>query len=136
MFQFFVVVVGVFLSMSRFLVTDHLFFAFMQIVIGHVLQSEKQHIEEYITIFLNQGLLKLYHHYNFFLFILAACNSRLTTFNGSIESPNYPRAYSNNANCSWVIDTMDGNTINISFVAFDLESHSSCRYDYLEVGDI
>ena len=39
--------------MSKFVVTDYLFFAFMQIVVltGHVLQSEKQHIEEFVTSF-------------------------------------------------------------------------------------
>ena len=64
---------------------------------------------------------------------LSDCNHRLTEFSGAIESPNYPQRYNNGASCSWVIDTTDGNTLNISFAAFNLETHSSCRYDYLEV---
>ncbi|XP_076437271.1 cubilin-like isoform X2 [Babylonia areolata] len=63
------------------------------------------------------------------------CRARLTAFSGAIESPNYPQTYHNNLNCSWIIDTTEGNTINISFVAFHLESGSGCIFDYLEILD-
>nr|KAG5692365.1 hypothetical protein BaRGS_007978 [Batillaria attramentaria] len=64
-----------------------------------------------------------------------SCNNRLTAFNGAIESPNFPQPYSINSNCSWTIEASPGNTINISFSTFDLETHSSCQYDYLELRD-
>ncbi|XP_070174131.1 cubilin-like [Littorina saxatilis] len=66
---------------------------------------------------------------------LTECNNRLTDYNGVIESPNYPLPYPHNGQCSWIIDTTNGNTLNITFATFSMESHSSCRYDYVELLD-
>ncbi|PVD35988.1 hypothetical protein C0Q70_02958 [Pomacea canaliculata] len=63
------------------------------------------------------------------------CTNRLTAFSGAIESPNYPQPYPHNISCTWIIDTTEGNAVNISFATFDLESDSNCRYDYLEIRD-
>ncbi|XP_041372182.1 cubilin-like [Gigantopelta aegis] len=63
------------------------------------------------------------------------CNNVLTSFSGVIESPNFPNRYPHNRNCTWIIQTTLGNTVNVSFSHFDIESHSSCRYDRLQVRD-
>ncbi|XP_071156308.1 cubilin-like isoform X2 [Mytilus edulis] len=63
------------------------------------------------------------------------CNVRLTSWSGVIESPNFPNAYYHNRNCTWTIETTMGNTINASFSHFDIESHSNCLYDYLQIRD-
>lgn len=60
---------------------------------------------------------------------------RLTARTGFIESANYPDAYPHGEDCSWVIETTVGNTINISFVDLDLEYHGQCVYDYIKVID-
>ena len=52
---------------------------------------------------------------------------------GTITSPNYPRNYPSNANCVWRITVPPGYRVQLSFSAFNLESHSSCNYDYVEL---
>ncbi|KAJ8389047.1 hypothetical protein AAFF_G00124440 [Aldrovandia affinis] len=53
---------------------------------------------------------------------------------GFIESSNYPNTYPPSSQCSWTIQTTMGNTINYTFLAFDLEpGYSSCYYDYLKL---
>ena len=69
----------------------------------------------------------------FHVFVFSECNNLLTSFSGVIESPNFPNAYPHNRNCTWVIQTTLGNTVNASFSHFDIESHSQCRYDRLQV---
>ncbi|WAR06635.1 CUBN-like protein [Mya arenaria] len=61
------------------------------------------------------------------------CSNTLTNFSGVIESPNFPNAYPHNLNCTWVIDTTMGNTVNISFSHFSLEKN--CNFDYLKIND-
>ncbi|KAL8573023.1 hypothetical protein ACOMHN_010453 [Nucella lapillus] len=63
------------------------------------------------------------------------CRNRLTAQSGVIESINYPDTYHNNQNCSWLIATTAGKTVNISFQTFHLESDSGCNHDYLEILD-
>ena len=41
---------------------------------------------------------------------------------GIIESPNYPRNYSNDANCKWLIEVDEGSSIKLNFVSFDIEN--------------
>ena len=55
---------------------------------------------------------------------------------GVIESPNFPRNYEHETNCSWLIDAPIGNKVNISFSHFELESGVNkdvCDNDYLEI---
>ena len=64
---------------------------------------------------------------------VSVCSNTLTDFSGVIESPNFPNPYPHSRNCSWLIDTTLGNTVNISFSHFEIESHSGCQFDYLQV---
>ena len=57
----------------------------------------------------------------------------MTTPTGSFTSPNYPSPYSHNSECFWTITVSAGSSIQLSFLDFDVEAHSACRYDYLEV---
>ena len=52
-----------------------------------------------------------------------------------ITSPNYPTDYNNNHRCSVVIRFSQGQRVSMQFLAFNLEPHSSCGYDWLEVRD-
>ncbi|XP_050407117.2 cubilin, partial [Patella vulgata] len=63
------------------------------------------------------------------------CNTRLTSHDGVIESPNFPNSYPHIRNCTWVIQTTMGNKINASFSHFDLEGSATCSYDYLQLFD-
>nr|XP_018673033.1 cubilin isoform X1 [Ciona intestinalis] len=53
---------------------------------------------------------------------------------GYITSPNYPGNYPHKADCRYRINAgSTSRTITLRFTAFNLESHSSCRYDFVEV---
>ncbi|KAM6162076.1 cubilin isoform 2-T2 [Erethizon dorsatum] len=54
---------------------------------------------------------------------------------GILESINYPNPYSTNQRCNWTIQATRGNTVNYTFAAFDLEHHTNCATDYLELYD-
>ncbi|KAK3106526.1 hypothetical protein FSP39_021900 [Pinctada imbricata] len=71
----------------------------------------------------------------FHIYYSTVCNNRLTTYSGVIESPNFPDPYPHNRNCTWIIDTTLGNTVNVSFSHFDVEGDANCQYDYLELRD-
>ena len=50
-------------------------------------------------------------------------------------TPNYPRKYAASKTCYWNINAPSGKRIELRFVDFNLESSSSCQYDYLEIYD-
>ncbi|RVE59186.1 hypothetical protein OJAV_G00201620 [Oryzias javanicus] len=52
---------------------------------------------------------------------------------GMVESPNFPNIYPANAMCSWTIQASSGNTINYTFIAFDLEASFTSCYDYIKL---
>ncbi|XP_060048215.1 cubilin [Erinaceus europaeus] len=54
---------------------------------------------------------------------------------GILESIHYPKPYSNNERCNWTIQATNGNTVNYTFLAFELEYHINCSTDYLELYD-
>ncbi|KAM3920451.1 embryonic protein UVS.2-like [Leptodactylus fuscus] len=62
------------------------------------------------------------------------CANLLNEMSGSFTSANYPSIYPNKANCVWLIRT-PGGQVAIQFAAFDLQSSSSCAYDYLKIYD-
>lgn len=52
---------------------------------------------------------------------------------GVLESIHYPNPYSHNQRCNWTIQATTGNTVNYTFLGFELENHINCSTDYLEV---
>ncbi|XP_031795774.1 cubilin [Sarcophilus harrisii] len=54
---------------------------------------------------------------------------------GVLESINYPNPYFKAQNCNWTIEVTAGNTINYTFLAFELEDDENCTVDYLELYD-
>ncbi|KAG6453574.1 hypothetical protein O3G_MSEX008219 [Manduca sexta] len=62
-----------------------------------------------------------------------ACGGTLTSEEGTIASPNYPRPYPADAHCEWILKTSPGNKVYITFERFDLEESEGCNEDYLEV---
>ena len=57
----------------------------------------------------------------------------LTASNGTVTSPNYPNNYKSNSNCAWRITVPAGFRVYLVFEDFELESHSSCNYDSVEL---
>jgi len=54
---------------------------------------------------------------------------------GVVTSPNYPGNYPNNLEKTETIQVEEGLIISLQFTAFDIESHSTCRYDHLTITD-
>lgn len=66
----------------------------------------------------------------------AICGGNLTIDSGyKIESPNFPRKYKINKECIWRITVPDRFQVAMEFNSFDLEIHSTCRHDFIEVRD-
>ena len=66
----------------------------------------------------------------------SVCYQHHKLINGYIQSPNFPRNYPNNANCSYLISSSDPPTrIILTTEQFNLESQSTCHYDSLKIYD-
>ncbi|XP_032366699.1 cubilin [Etheostoma spectabile] len=66
---------------------------------------------------------------------LEGCGDTLTSPSGTITSPGHPNNYPHGANCTWYISVAPGNLVRLSFDSFNLEYHTNCYYDYVEVYD-
>ena len=69
------------------------------------------------------------------LFIRAVCNTEVSGLSGVIESPNFPRPYPHDRNCTWTIAAPQGNRVSITFSHFEVEDHpeGNCTFDFVEV---
>ncbi|KAF7272619.1 protein tolkin-like [Rhynchophorus ferrugineus] len=54
---------------------------------------------------------------------------------GYLESPNYPDEYHPSQKCTWLITVPEKYQIAVKFLAFDLEHHANCSYDYVAIRD-
>ncbi|XP_014605735.1 PREDICTED: cubilin-like [Polistes canadensis] len=63
------------------------------------------------------------------------CGGILKSAKGDIVSPNYPQPYGHNAECIWRIVVAAGSTVQLIVVDFDLEHHTKCRYDFVEISE-
>ncbi|KAF7700135.1 membrane frizzled-related protein isoform X2 [Silurus meridionalis] len=63
------------------------------------------------------------------------CGGEKTGPSGSLISPNHPKAYPHQQQCTWHISTKKGNVIQLRFHNFSLETGDVCEFDYIEVYD-
>uniref|UniRef100_A0A2K5QCJ5 CUB domain containing protein 2 n=1 Tax=Cebus imitator TaxID=2715852 RepID=A0A2K5QCJ5_CEBIM len=61
------------------------------------------------------------------------CGGVLSAPSGNFSSPNFPRLYPYNTECSWLIVVAEGSSVLLTFHAFDLEYHDTCSFDFLEI---
>ncbi|XP_012136673.2 cubilin [Megachile rotundata] len=61
------------------------------------------------------------------------CGGRFIKLNGAIRSPNYPKKYPDKKECVWIIEAPNKQRVILNIKHFDLEPHSDCRFDYLEI---
>ena len=54
---------------------------------------------------------------------------------GEVTSPNYPNNYPNNLKKTEKIQVDEGLILSLEFTSFDIESHSTCRFDHLTITD-
>ncbi|CAH2083519.1 unnamed protein product [Euphydryas editha] len=63
------------------------------------------------------------------------CGGVLDNEEGSIIYPISNTTYGHNSRCAWVIHTSPDKVINVTFTKFNLEYHSDCRYDFVQIHD-
>jgi len=61
------------------------------------------------------------------------CGGELSGLTGSFVSPNYPLPYGHSTTCFWNVSVSRGSKIELRFTDFDLERHSVCYFDYVQV---
>ena len=54
---------------------------------------------------------------------------------GNVTSPNYPDNYPNGLERTETIQVEQGLILSLQFNAFNIQSHSTCRYDHLTITD-
>ncbi|XP_067326675.1 cubilin [Anolis sagrei] len=67
------------------------------------------------------------------LWQINGCGGDLYGTSGSFHSLGYPNKYPHNRECQWYIHTTPGSSIQLTILEFDVEYHSSCNYDVLEI---
>ncbi|KAM7390891.1 hypothetical protein PAMA_008881 [Pampus argenteus] len=63
------------------------------------------------------------------------CGGTFTDSEGIIISPNWPNNYAHNRQCIYLIRLPVGEKVALNFTNMNLESHSTCMFDYVEVHD-
>ncbi|KAL2085662.1 hypothetical protein ACEWY4_018982 [Coilia grayii] len=63
------------------------------------------------------------------------CGANFSAPQGRVVSPNYPQDYPSRSNCSYLIDAGAQTVIVLSFRTFQIEGHSTCRYDGVKIYD-
>uniref|UniRef100_A0A8C6W9S3 Cubilin n=1 Tax=Nannospalax galili TaxID=1026970 RepID=A0A8C6W9S3_NANGA len=61
------------------------------------------------------------------------CGGEMSGDMGSFSSPEYPNKYPPNKECIWYIRTALGSSIQLTIHDFDVEYHSACNFDTLEI---
>lgn len=65
----------------------------------------------------------------------SSCNGLLYGLTGRLRYPPGNSSYEHNAQCAWVIRTNASLVLNVTFISFDLEDSSECRFDWLQIND-
>ncbi|XP_072933024.1 cubilin-like [Epargyreus clarus] len=63
------------------------------------------------------------------------CGGVIDEEEGSIAYPISNTTYKHNSRCAWVIHTKPDKVINVTFNKFNLENHTDCLYDFLQIHD-
>ena len=99
--------------------------------IGHLLLNLKD-IPDLSTALVEET--NALHVWNMLLFpLLVVCGQDKQDETGVIESPNFPNNYPHHRNCEWRITIENGRQILLNVTSFNVELHTGCEYDYLEI---
>ncbi|XP_076766726.1 cubilin [Xylocopa sonorina] len=61
------------------------------------------------------------------------CGGHFVKPSGVIQSPNYPQRYPSRKECTWTIQAPNKRRIVLNVTHFELERHTNCFFDYLEI---
>lgn len=68
-----------------------------------------------------------------YFFFIPGCNRTYEQEFGYLKSPGWPDIYPHSIDCTTILKAPQNHSISLFFDTFNLESHSSCQFDYLEV---
>ncbi|TNN61141.1 Cubilin [Liparis tanakae] len=68
-----------------------------------------------------------------FNFQIASCSRTYEQEHGYLKSPGWPDIYPHNLDCAIILKAPQNSSISFFFNSFDIESHSQCEFDYLEI---
>lgn len=68
--------------------------------------------------------------------LFSDCSRTFEQEYGYLKSPGWPEVYPHNLDCTIILKAPENSIISLFFNSFDLEGHSSCLYDYLEVSSV
>lgn len=71
--------------------------------------------------------------YSSLLCVPPGCSRTYEQAYGYLKSPDWPNIYPHDVDCTIILMAPQNNSISLFFNSFNLESHSTCSYDYLEV---
>lgn len=63
----------------------------------------------------------------------SVCGGTYYTETGMIASPGFPNGYPPRLDCSWIIRAPLNRQIQLNITDFDMENHTQCQMDYLEI---
>lgn len=66
---------------------------------------------------------------------MTVCGGIYTSESGTLQSPNYPNNYEGDRSCEYDIIAPQGKVIVLNVVDFEIEQHSTCEFDYLQIFD-
>lgn len=61
------------------------------------------------------------------------CGGHYFASGGVLVSPNFPQPYPPYKDCTWIIQAPAGHQVHLKPIEFEIEDHSECKFDYLEV---
>ena len=61
------------------------------------------------------------------------CKQIIRKTSGIIQTPGFPFQYPPNTQCEWRIKNTNGRRLRLKFNFFEVESQSSCNYDFLDI---
>lgn len=75
----------------------------------------------------------LRHEVRTMLWLFPGCSRTYEQEYGYLKSPGWPDIYPHNMDCTVILKAPHNSSISFFFNYFDVESHSHCGFDYLEV---
>ena len=67
--------------------------------------------------------------------LLSGCGGDFNAETGTFTSPGYPGPYPHNRECIWRITVPIGKRIQLDINNVNIEYHSNCTYDFIEVNN-
>lgn len=86
-----------------------------------------------LTLYCHVPLCRQHQSFIHLFFLILGCDRVYKQKFGYLKSPGWPDIYPHSIDCTTILEAPQNHSISLFFNAFDLESQSTCQFDYLEV---